>query len=62
MDLSLETFVHLGWSNYFAKKILHILNTFEVNGVWQHDMVNDDDDKDDEESPQLDDDVQQPTP
>jgi len=52
VDLSLKASVHLSWSNYFAKKLLHKLNIFEVNCLCQHGLV----DEDDEEPPQLDDD------
>ena len=52
IDLSRKTFGHLGWINFFAKKILHKLNIFQLNGICQHGTMDDDhDDKDDEEPP-----------
>ena len=62
VDLSIESFVHLGWSNYFGKKTLHKLKIFQLNGMWQHGTVDDGDDEDDVEPPQPHDDVQQPVP
>jgi len=40
MDLSINAFVQLRWSYYFDRKILNKLNVIQVNGVWQHGMVN----------------------
>jgi len=63
IDLSRETCVHLGWTNYFGKKTLHKLNIFHVNDIWQYGMVDDDDDDEDgEEPPQAEDHVHEPAP
>ncbi|KAL2332597.1 hypothetical protein Fmac_013810 [Flemingia macrophylla] len=52
VDLSIDAAVDLGWNHCFYKKTLKKLNVVNVDGVWQHGMVNQDHGQNDEHEDQ----------